>query len=131
MQAGLGGGSTDAAAALRGLLKLWRTTLADPLLRSVAQSLGADVPYFLEGGTALGLDRGDVLYPLMDRPASFVVLVAPDVGVSTRDAYAWWDQASLQADEDPSLLDTANDLEAPVTARYPEIAKKWENDLED
>ena len=57
LQAGLGGGSSDAAAALRALGSLWR--VKDAPLREMAPSLGADVPYFLEGGTALGLDRGD------------------------------------------------------------------------
>jgi len=64
MQAGLGGGSSDAAAALRALSTIWRT---DPAaVADVARSLGADVPYFLEGGTVLGLDRGDLLFPLAD-----------------------------------------------------------------
>jgi 4-diphosphocytidyl-2-C-methyl-D-erythritol kinase len=90
LQAGLGGGSSDAAAALRALARLWR---ADPqCVREAAVRLGADVPFFLEGGTVLGLERGDVLYPLLDRPRAWVVLVLPPFGVSTPDAYRWWDE---------------------------------------
>src|SRR5262249_23531313 len=66
VQAGLGGGSSDAAATLRALKKIWRV---DPAcVRDAAVRLGADVPFFLEGGTVLGLGRGDVLFPLNDRP---------------------------------------------------------------
>jgi 4-diphosphocytidyl-2-C-methyl-D-erythritol kinase len=91
LQAGLGGGSSDAAAALRVFARLWRAP--DPSVPAAAVELGADVPYFLEGGTVLGLDRGDLLYPLIDYPAAWVVLVLPAFGVSTEEAFAWWDAA--------------------------------------
>jgi 4-diphosphocytidyl-2-C-methyl-D-erythritol kinase len=92
MQAGLGGGSSDAAAALRALAKWWRVRIAPDELRRLAATIGADVPYFLEGGTALGLRRGDVLVPLDDIARAWMVLVVPDFGVSTKDAFGWWDQ---------------------------------------
>ena len=59
LQAGLGGGSADAAAALIGLARTWRVPLRPAQLTDVAATLGADVPFFLAGGTALGLGRGD------------------------------------------------------------------------
>ena len=123
MQAGLGGGSSDAAAALRALSTIWRT---DPAaVADVARSLGADVPYFLEGGTVLGLDRGDLLFPLADLPPAWVVLVLPGFGVSTKDAFGWWDQA--RAGKKGSGLGRgsglANDLEALVAKRHPEVAR--------
>ena len=90
LQAGLGGGSSDAAAALRALGSVWGVD--DRTLREMAVSLGADVPYFLEGGTVLGLDRGDRLYPLVDHPAAWVTLVLPGFGVSTAEAFRWWDE---------------------------------------
>ena len=90
MQAGLGGGSSDAAAALRAFARLWRVNPAR--VRAIAGELGADVPYFFEGGTVLGLERGDLLFPLVDRPAAWVVLVLPNFGVSTKDAFTWWDR---------------------------------------
>jgi 4-diphosphocytidyl-2-C-methyl-D-erythritol kinase len=135
LQAGLGGGSSDAAAALRALAKLWRVTLARDRLRRIAIQLGADVPFFLEGGTVLGLNRGDVLRPLADWPASWVVLVLPHFGVSSKDAYRWWDAAArtplrLDARRRGALRPGAgtfgacgNDLEGPVAARHPEISR--------
>jgi 4-diphosphocytidyl-2-C-methyl-D-erythritol kinase len=89
MQAGLGGGSSDAAAALRVLAKRWH--VADSKVRAEAAALGADVPYFLEGGTALGLERGDLLFPLSEPASAWVVLVIPTFGVSTKEAFAWFD----------------------------------------
>ena len=139
LQAGLGGGSSDAAATLRALASVWRVD--SDTLRERAASLGADVPYFLEGGTALGLDRGDHLYPLVDHPPAWVTLVLPAFGVSTKDAYAWWDEAgrlggpkrvrpahvgrtlSGPASELGPASDLRNDLQGPVAARHPEIVR--------
>ena len=92
LAAGLGGGSSDAAASLRALSSLWGVELGEDRLRRIAAGLGADVPYFLEGGTALGVGRGDVLFPLIDWPASWIVLLLPDFGVSTVDAFRWFDR---------------------------------------
>jgi 4-diphosphocytidyl-2-C-methyl-D-erythritol kinase len=119
VQSGLGGGSSDAAAALRALASIWRV---DPRrLPAMARALGADVPYFLEGGTALGLERGDVLYPLADQPSEWVVLVLPVFGVSTPQAFAWWDEACALggAPNDGA----ANDLEPAVARHHPEIGR--------
>src|SRR4029077_13547647 len=63
---GLGGGSSDAAAALLGYLRLTKKKLASPRLMEIAASLGADVPFFLHGGRALGVNKGDEIYPLAD-----------------------------------------------------------------
>ena len=115
MRAGLGGGSSDAAAALAALSRRWRVD--DRRMRTVAASLGADVPYFFEGGTALGLDRGDLLFPLLDYPRAWVVLVLPGFGVGTLEAYQWWDAEGAQGSKG------ANDLQAPVTRRFPEIGR--------
>jgi 4-diphosphocytidyl-2-C-methyl-D-erythritol kinase len=121
--AGLGGGSSDAAAALRGLAAMWRVDARR--LPAIAASLGADVPYFLEGGTVLGLGRGDVLYPLLDAPRAWVTLVLPEFGVSTQDAYEWFDRDAPVARRPPDAAarDTGNDLERPVARRHPEIAR--------
>jgi len=122
MQSGLGGGSSDAAAALRAFARLWRVDTAS--IRTIAVELGADVPYFFEGGTVLGLERGDLLFPLVDRPASWVVLVVPDFGVSTKEAFAWWDRdASRGARAFQASETLVNDLEAPVAARHPQIRR--------
>jgi 4-diphosphocytidyl-2-C-methyl-D-erythritol kinase len=129
MQAGLGGGSSDAAAALRGLMRMWKIALPEAELHKIAASLGADVAYFLRGGAALGVGRGDILFPLEDRPKAVVVLVQPDFGVSTKDAYGWWDAAhpagllTSMARWTPDGGERGNDLEPPVAAKHPEIGK--------
>jgi len=115
VQAGLGGGSSDAAAALRACASIWR--LRKTVVRNVAPTLGADVPFFLEGGTVLGVERGDLLFPLVDRPASWVVIVLPDFGVSTKDAYGWFDEGAASG----ALREASNDLEAAVARHHPEI----------
>ena len=103
------------------------------LLREVAADLGADVPFFLSGGTALGLGRGEEIYPLVDLPPHAVVVVQPPFGVSTAEAYAWYDEdraAGLKEPRELQLLPVpwptraaqmVNDLEPPVVRRHPEI----------
>ncbi len=80
---GLGGGSSDAAAVLLALPVLAGARLPLERLSALAAQLGSDVPFFLYGGTALGLGRGEELYPLPDLPATDALLVAPDVHSST------------------------------------------------
>jgi 4-diphosphocytidyl-2-C-methyl-D-erythritol kinase len=116
--AGLGGGSADAAAALRALVRLWRVRLPAKPLQEIAASLGADVPFFLQGGTARGVGRGDVLSAIADRPRRWVVVAMPPFGISTKDAYGWFD-ASGAATPRGSL----NDLQAVVVAHHPEIGQ--------
>ena len=96
MQAGLGGGSSDAAAALLGLRRLWKLRVRDAQVHALAARLGSDVPFFLVGGTALGLGRGDEVYPLENLPRYWVVLAIPPFGVATADAYRWFDEAREQ-----------------------------------
>lgn len=124
MEAGLGGGSSDAAAAIRALGKLWG--IARARQRAIAISLGADVPFFLEGGTALGLDRGDLLFPLPDRPREWVVVALPPWGVSTRVAFRWFDaevsSRRRQGVQPLDSLDWRNDLEEIVAQRHPEVS---------
>jgi len=132
MQAGLGGGSADAAAALLALSRIWGGVPL-PLLRDVAGTIGADVPYFLSGGTALGLGRGEEIYPLVDLPTHWIVIVQPPYGIFTAEAYAWYDEdraAGLREPREPQMLPVPwptraaqmiNDLEPPVVRRHPEI----------
>jgi 4-diphosphocytidyl-2-C-methyl-D-erythritol kinase len=122
MQAGLGGGSSDAAAAVRALASIWKVD--DRRLRPIAARLGADVPYFFEGGTALGLERGDLVYPLAERERAWVTLVLPPFGVSTKDAFGWWDAGRSGADvRGGSTAEDGNDLQDPVAAHHPEIRR--------
>lgn len=132
METGLGGGSADAASALLLLARSWGGAPLG-LLREVAADLGADVPFFLSGGTALGLGRGEEIYPLVDLPPHWVVIVTPPFGVSTAEAYAWYDEDRTAGLREPRELQTLpvpwptraaqmiNDLEPPVVRRHPEI----------
>jgi 4-diphosphocytidyl-2-C-methyl-D-erythritol kinase len=87
MGAGLGGGSSDAAAVLLALPVLAGRTLDWPVLLDLGAQLGSDVPFFLLGGTAVGVGRGTELYPLPDHPPGAGLVVAPGIHVSTADAY--------------------------------------------
>jgi len=123
MQAGLGGGSSDAAAALRALCALWRVKASIDELRHAAGMLGADVPYFLEGGTALGLHRGDLLFPLDDIAPAWAVVVVPAFGVSTKEAFAWWDEEVGVRAAGVSRTKAPNDLQRVVAKRHPVVSQ--------
>jgi 4-diphosphocytidyl-2-C-methyl-D-erythritol kinase len=134
---GLGGGSSDAAAALLGYLRLTRRTVPASRLTEIAASLGADVPFFLFGGRALGIGRGDEIYPLPDVPKLTVLVVSPhDIHVPTPDAYRWlkvpaltknratpklWEFCALCWSAQGSGL--SNDFEGPVFRRHPRLAQ--------
>jgi 4-diphosphocytidyl-2-C-methyl-D-erythritol kinase len=100
---GLGGGSSNAAAVLMGLDRMWRLGLGPAGLHPLARRLGADVPYFLLGGTALGLARGDEVYPLRRQLRAWVVLVDPGLSVSTARVFARID-ASLTPRENSTSI---------------------------
>ena len=134
LQAGLGGGSADAAATLLGLVELWKLPVRPSQLTDVAATLGSDVPFFLSGGTALGLGRGDEVYPLADLPRHWIVLLVPGFGVSSADAYRWYDderevaggatrrEAQYVPGPWPSrAAQMINDLETPIARHHPEI----------
>jgi 4-diphosphocytidyl-2-C-methyl-D-erythritol kinase len=85
--AGLGGGSSNAAAALLGLCRLWQIQIPAPELDRIAADLGSDVPFFLHGGVALAEGRGTDVHSLPDLPAAFLVVIFPGIHISTGDAY--------------------------------------------
>jgi 4-diphosphocytidyl-2-C-methyl-D-erythritol kinase len=87
MGAGLGGGSSDAAAVLLALPALVGRALSLPKLSAIGEQLGSDVPFFLLGGTAVGIGRGSELFPLPDTPEQRGILVAPGIHVNTAQAY--------------------------------------------
>ncbi len=134
---GLGGGSSDAAAALLGYLRLTRRTIPAPRLMEIAASLGADVPFFLFGGRALGIGRGDEIYPLPDIPKLALLVVSPsDIHVPTPDAYRWLKAPALTKNRAASKLwkfcalcwsaqgsGLSNDFERPVFQRHPRLAQ--------
>jgi 4-diphosphocytidyl-2-C-methyl-D-erythritol kinase len=132
-QAGLGGGSSNAAMTLLALNKLWKLDLDLPSLSRIGARLGADVPYFIHGGTSLGLGRGDDIYPLTDMPPVHVVILRPGFGVSTADAYGWFDEERRRPKEPPHralpigwpawAATLRNDLEPAVIGHHPAIGR--------
>ncbi|MCH7617008.1 MAG: 4-(cytidine 5'-diphospho)-2-C-methyl-D-erythritol kinase [Chloroflexi bacterium] len=88
--AGLGGGSSDGAATLRALDRLWETEATEDRLHEVAAGLGSDVPFFLTGGTALGEGRGERMTPLADVGPTWLVILVPALTMSekTKQMYA-------------------------------------------
>ena len=139
MQAGMGGGSVDAAAALRILATLWDLPSDEYRLHQLAAELGSDVPFFLLGGTALARGRGEVLQPL-STPPLWLVLLKPAAAVPTPWAFRQWDASRCSgpsveefsralAHGDPAEIAAMlrNDLEPGVAAGVPEIAgaREW------
>lgn len=110
---GMGGGSADAAAALLAVNALWRTGVESQLSESVA--LGADVPFALAGGIALGLGRGEVLTQIESVPAINLVLVTSDEGLSTPAVYQRLDELRAARGVDP--------MEAPEAAVPEELIR--------
>jgi 4-diphosphocytidyl-2-C-methyl-D-erythritol kinase len=86
--AGLGGGSSNAAATLLGLERLWGLDVDPGVRYAIARDLGMDVPFFLYGGTCLGVGRGDEVLPLRDISPWSVVVVWPGVSLSTAEVYS-------------------------------------------
>jgi 4-diphosphocytidyl-2-C-methyl-D-erythritol kinase len=126
MQAGLGGGSSDAAATLIALNCLWGLRMGLEQLAPLAARLGSDVPFFLRGGTALALGRGEIVVPLPEAGARvWLVAVKPAVGVSTSLAYQEWDRRRLLPGGDCGAAVSA------VSRATPEaIASALHNDFE-
>lgn len=134
MGAGLGGGSSDAAAVLRALPGLAGKSLEIAQLMEIAAALGSDVPFFLIGGCALGVGRGTELYPLPDPPAGPGLLVTPGIHVSTPDAYGALKRSSAtnaigysstqaltlsMASRQDWTVHCVNDFERPVFELHP------------
>ena len=101
---GLGGGSSDAAITLMGLVQMWKIRLNGRGLISLAASLGSDVPFFLEGGAALARGRGERVSWLPPLPTTWIVLARPRVEVSTAWAYGSLDLPSIALRPDAGAM---------------------------
>jgi 4-diphosphocytidyl-2-C-methyl-D-erythritol kinase len=135
---GLGGGSSNAAAVLLGLDHLWKLGLGLAGLHPLAQRLGADVPFFLVGGTALGTARGDEIYPLAHQIRAHVVVIDTERPVSTAAVFRHIDAELTPRENSTSIFrfvwsDLAgapvfsalrNDLEAGALLEVPELREK-------
>lgn len=124
--AGLGGGSSDAAATLRMLAWHFGIASDSPVLREVARSLGADVAFFLDGGTALLGGRGDELQARLPTPALDVVLIKPAASISTAAAYKTFDEVGSAVQGDQARL-----LDACARNDRLAVAQSIHNDFTD
>jgi 4-diphosphocytidyl-2-C-methyl-D-erythritol kinase len=135
---GLGGGSSNGATALLGLSALWRIAPRPGELGSMAAELGSDVPFFLEGGTALGTGRGTEIRKLPEIERRSMLIVTPDVHVATADAFRGLNLKRLTKTDPESILKLCrneaqglfdgrsalkNDFEASVCELFPEIER--------
>jgi 4-diphosphocytidyl-2-C-methyl-D-erythritol kinase len=135
---GMGGGSSNAAAALVGLNQLWGLGAGLAELQAMASALGADVPFFLLGGVAWGTGRGDELQALPNLPPWWVVLLPGPVPVSTAEVYASLGAPPLRPAPPSPIYDCVrrggslplescrNDLEPAVMERFPEVRERLE-----
>lgn len=124
--AGLGGGSSDAAAVLKGLNDLWDLNLSLDELEGLAAELGSDCSFFIRGGVQRGTGRGEVLSPV-SLPDDFpreVALLCPEVHINTGAAYASLGSVPTPGTTPGDLgLDLTNDFEPVIFAQHPELAE--------
>lgn len=132
---GMGGGSADAAAALLAIDELWCTGVDGDALLHKAAELGADIPFALLGGTAIGVGKGDDLEPIYDVKQLHWVLVPMDVGLSTPRVYAKLDEIRAARGENPELVATPSKPRELISALQfgdaREVAKYLHNDLQE
>ena len=135
LAAGLAGGSTDAAAVLRGLNRFWELRLPVERLERLGVKLGSDVPFCVAGGTALATGRGEILEALPDLPDMYLVLAKPPLEISTPWAYREFDKQknvihpdiegmvqAVRAGDLQGVLQRCGNVLEPVTAgAHPEI----------
>jgi 4-diphosphocytidyl-2-C-methyl-D-erythritol kinase len=141
VRAGLGGGSSDAAAALHAVNALAAGAVPRPELLHLGSRLGADVAFFASGApVALAWGRGERLFRLPAPPAAPALVAVPPIAVATPDAYRWWDEANPEpAARGPVVLETeafvgwgsigrlgGNDFEIPVFGRQPPLRALFE-----
>ncbi len=135
--AGLGGGSSDAASTLKGMDKLFNTDINENILIDMAEKIGADVPFFLKGGTALAEGKGEILTGLKKLPELNVLLVNPGFEISTSFAYSQFKSYDIIERPNIQLLLNAIDngywdilasnmrnvLESVITLRFPVVGE--------
>jgi 4-diphosphocytidyl-2-C-methyl-D-erythritol kinase len=117
VQGGMGAGSANAAAALIGLERELQISLPGPDRLRLAAEVGSDVPLFLIGGSVLGLERGEQVFPFPDLPSCFCVIAVPGQGVSTPQAFRDWDALALTRKGKPDRL---NELSLAYASLYAE-----------
>lgn len=136
--AGLGGGSSNAAIAMLGLAQLWKIEPTREELRQIGAELGADVPFFLTGGTASGSGRGTEVNPLTEVVEDHILIVSPGRKISTAEAYASLNAPALTKEECDIILSIScaddqfsdfepdalhNDFEPVIFRQQPDIER--------
>ncbi len=123
---GLGGGSSNAAIALLGLSKLWEIETNFDELSEIGKQLGSDVPFFFHGGTAFGTGRGTEIFPLKDLEEKYILIVMPDIAVSTREAFARINVAHLTNKASKSILQICQSAAQTLDLRQTELVNDFE-----
>ncbi|MDN7247576.1 4-(cytidine 5'-diphospho)-2-C-methyl-D-erythritol kinase [Planococcus shenhongbingii] len=134
--AGLAGGSSDAAATLKGLNQLWQLNLSLDELAELGAKIGSDVSFCVYGGTALAKGRGEIIQELPVPPNCWVILAKPTIGVSTAEVYGAFDVANAQHPNTEEMIEAlakgdynamcanlGNALESVTLNLYPEVAQ--------
>lgn len=132
--AGLAGGSSDAAATLRGLNVLWNLNLSVEELAEIGSEIGSDVAFCVYGGTAVAKGRGEIIDPISAPPPFWVILAKPNIGVSTAEVYGNVNMETIEhafvhemkeaiekQDYEAICHYLSNSLEPITTALYPEV----------
>jgi 4-diphosphocytidyl-2-C-methyl-D-erythritol kinase len=138
-QAGLGGGSSDAACVLTTLNRLWDLSLSPGRLADLGAQLGSDIPFFIHGGTALIEGRGESVTPLPDAEPLWLVLVKPPISVSTAAAFGALTPTGYGTEAETEALVgsirqgkplafelLSNSLERSILASYPEVREAYD-----
>jgi len=125
-EAGLGGGSADAAAVLLAINRATRLHAPEGALFEVASRIGSDVPFMLKGGTMLGRGRGEILTPMTPLMSGFFLIVKPNVNISTAEVYAGFNSRLTRQRPRLNLRAVSS-----VLARFPEVSPPFRNALED
>ena len=123
---GLGGGSSNAAVALLGLSKLWQIKPSFEELSELGSKLGSDVPFFFHGGTAFGTGRGTKIFEMNDLEEKYILIVTPNIAVSTADAFARLNAAHLTNKAPKSILQICRNEAQALDLRQTELINDFE-----
>jgi len=126
LSAGLGGGSSNAANAIKALNQLWALNLSKEEMHHIAAKFGSDLNFFLEGGTACGFNRGEVIEKIEPIKIEQILLVKPPFGVSSKEAYSLVNKRELNKNFEEFIKTKNielifNDLQIGIINKYPQI----------
>ncbi len=126
---GLGGGSSNAATALVGLVQLWNIKVKMEDLCELGEKLGCDVPFFFFGGTAVGIGSGTEIFPITDFTAKYMIIVKPNVDISTKKAFAELKAPDLTNKTSKSILQICRDEANSLYLRQSKLKNDFEKTI--